>query len=76
MIFSRFQEAMNKPTHAVLRHLPTYTLFIEIDHLRIVRTLGPAKVNRQANILSIRCASTSLRLNSCRNSRLSANHPR
>jgi hypothetical protein len=44
---------MNKPTHNVLRHLPTCTLFIQIDHLRIVRTLGLAKVNRQANIFSI-----------------------
>jgi len=44
---------MNKPTHVILRYLPTCTLFIQIGHLRIVRTLGLAKVNRQANIFSI-----------------------
>jgi len=44
---------MNKPTHAGLGQLPTCTLFIQIDHLRIVCTLGLAKVNRQANIFSI-----------------------
>jgi hypothetical protein len=44
---------MNKPTHAGLGQLPTCALFIQIDHLRTVCTLGLAKVNRQANIFSI-----------------------
>jgi hypothetical protein len=44
---------MNKPTHAVLRQLPTCTLFVEIDDLRIVRNLGLARVTGQANIFSI-----------------------
>jgi hypothetical protein len=43
---------MNKPTHAGLGQLPTCALFIQIDHLRTVCTLGLAKVNRQADIFS------------------------
>jgi len=43
---------MNKTTHAVLPQLPTCTLLVQIDHLRIVRNLL-AKVTGQANIFSI-----------------------
>jgi hypothetical protein len=53
MIFSSFQEAMNKPIHAVLSQLPTCALFVQIDHLGIARNLGLAKVTGQANISSI-----------------------
>jgi hypothetical protein len=39
MIFSRFQEAMNKPIHAFLPQLPTRGSFVQIDRLRIVPNL-------------------------------------
>jgi hypothetical protein len=44
---------MNKPIHAVLPQFATCALFVQIDHLQIVRNLWLAKVTSQANISSI-----------------------